>query len=204
MTFVCNHIHILNIIACVVFSIGTGFMWSSRSCDFLYSTLQLPSSPSDVKLNSSLSKLNNTCQESTTHNQLCNTSGSHYVPIFAPLWPQSVYYTIKPTLIFMLLTFLPLCAIRSFPRTQCMVAPFFPLKCSGSNFLGLRNILVEVTYRTVWPQLDTSYIVKWDDTLGHSFQGAKSILVSSDSLASFAKWWRYPLLISRTLTSLLN
>lgn len=43
----------------------------------------------------SLSKLNNTCQESPTHNQLCNTGGSHYVSIFAQPWPRSVYYTIK-------------------------------------------------------------------------------------------------------------
>lgn len=43
----------------------------------------------------SLSKLNNTCQESPTHNQLCNTDGSHYVSIFAQPWPRSVYYTIK-------------------------------------------------------------------------------------------------------------
>lgn len=48
----------------------------------------------------SLTKLNNTCQESLTHNQLCNTGGSHYVSIFALHWPRSVYYTTKPTLIF--------------------------------------------------------------------------------------------------------
>lgn len=42
-----------------------------------------------------LTKLNNTCQESLTHNQLCNTGGSHYVSIFGLHWPRPVYYTTK-------------------------------------------------------------------------------------------------------------
>lgn len=52
----------------------------------------------------SLTKLNNTCQESPTQIQLCNTGGSHYDSIFALLWLRSVYYATKPSLIFIWLT----------------------------------------------------------------------------------------------------
>lgn len=82
----------------------------------------------------SLSKLNNTCQESPTHNQLCNTGGSHYVSIFAQPWPRSVYYTIKTHPCFHFAQVLPVYILSCY-FLKVEAHYYFVLCCD--SFLGL-------------------------------------------------------------------
>lgn len=103
----------------LVFSTGTKSQWNMRSLFF--------SPPSSLCPSPSFSVWRQTQQQQHTqldvadlqnlithvnsplpHNQLCNTGGSHYVSIFALLWPQPVYYTINHTPYFQFAKVLPL------------------------------------------------------------------------------------------------